>query len=102
MTIKNFSSMENCQVVLDLFPIFFLGKYVQYTPVRCYGSLTAKMIPFGIWSCTCTPHSLTADPLVCSWSSLLDHYCPFDLQPVKQDQMHSSLNIPLQRLYPID
>lgn len=54
--------MENCQVVLDLFPIFILGKYFQYTPLRCYVSLTAEMIPFGIWSCTCTHHSLTADP----------------------------------------
>lgn len=39
---------------------------------------------------------LTADPLGCSWPSFFGHFYPFDLQPVKQHQMHSSLT-PLYR-----
>lgn len=97
MTINNFPSLENCQVVPDFFffhPCFSSGKYFQYAQIRCNASLTAELVPFGIWLCTPTHTSLTADPLVCFRSSLLAckvSSVPFELEPVVQDQMLSSL-----------
>lgn len=105
VTINNFSSTENSQLVLDFFPYFFFFQ-VNIFGVLCWDVMThwqQKWFPLEPGPAhALTIHSLTADPLICSWSSFLDHFCPFDLQPVKQDQMHSSLTSPLQGLHPLD